>query len=184
MPGEFHGQRSLADYSPWGCTKSDMTEAAKQQLHSCRHCAVGALLSVHSKSHHVFPPLTLVSGFPSHLKPKPTSSPRPLRACRILAHPPPTALASGCSSNTPSAFSWTSCRHGSIRCSRGHGSFPTPSSSSPGCHLSEGLPGPCFQSHSVSVSIPCPASLFCTAPDVTSQEHLLVYLLSDFLPRL
>ena len=27
-PGEFHGQRSLAGYSPWGCNESDTTEAA------------------------------------------------------------------------------------------------------------------------------------------------------------
>ena len=27
LPGESHGQRSLAGYSPWGCTESDMTEA-------------------------------------------------------------------------------------------------------------------------------------------------------------
>ena len=26
LPGEFHGQRSLADYSPWGHRESDMTE--------------------------------------------------------------------------------------------------------------------------------------------------------------
>ena len=26
FPGEFHGQRSLAGYSPWGCKESDMTE--------------------------------------------------------------------------------------------------------------------------------------------------------------
>jgi len=26
LPREFHGQRSLAGYSPWGCKKSDMTE--------------------------------------------------------------------------------------------------------------------------------------------------------------
>ena len=26
MPGEFHGQRSLAGYSPWGRKESDMTE--------------------------------------------------------------------------------------------------------------------------------------------------------------
>ena len=25
-PGEFHGQRSLAGYSPWGCKELDMTE--------------------------------------------------------------------------------------------------------------------------------------------------------------
>ena len=26
LPGEFHGQRSLVSYSPWGCKESDMTE--------------------------------------------------------------------------------------------------------------------------------------------------------------
>ena len=26
LPGEFHGQRSLEGYSPWGCKESDMTE--------------------------------------------------------------------------------------------------------------------------------------------------------------
>ena len=27
LPGESHGQRSLADYSPWVCKKSDTTKA-------------------------------------------------------------------------------------------------------------------------------------------------------------
>ena len=26
LPGEFHGQRSLASYSPWGCKESNTTE--------------------------------------------------------------------------------------------------------------------------------------------------------------
>ena len=26
LPGEFHGQRSLEGYSPWGCKESDRTE--------------------------------------------------------------------------------------------------------------------------------------------------------------
>ena len=26
LPGEFHGQRSLVGYSPWGYQESDMTE--------------------------------------------------------------------------------------------------------------------------------------------------------------
>ena len=26
LPGEFHGQKRLAGYSPWGCKKLDMTE--------------------------------------------------------------------------------------------------------------------------------------------------------------
>ena len=28
LPGKFHGQRSLVDYSPWGCKESDTTEHA------------------------------------------------------------------------------------------------------------------------------------------------------------
>jgi len=28
LPGKFHGQRSLAGYSPWGCNESDTTEDA------------------------------------------------------------------------------------------------------------------------------------------------------------
>ena len=31
LPGEFHGQRSLVSYSPWGCKESDMTE--RHSLH-------------------------------------------------------------------------------------------------------------------------------------------------------
>ena len=26
LSGEFHGQKNLAGYSPWGCKESDMTE--------------------------------------------------------------------------------------------------------------------------------------------------------------
>ena len=33
LPGEFHGQRSLAGYSPWGCKESDMTEWLILSLH-------------------------------------------------------------------------------------------------------------------------------------------------------
>ena len=33
MPGEFHGQRSLAGYSPWGSKERDMTE----QLSTAQH---------------------------------------------------------------------------------------------------------------------------------------------------
>ena len=34
LPGEPHGQRSLAGYSPWGCRESDTTE----QLSLTQHC--------------------------------------------------------------------------------------------------------------------------------------------------
>ena len=29
LPGESHGQRSLVDYSPWGCKESDTTEVTE-----------------------------------------------------------------------------------------------------------------------------------------------------------
>ena len=32
--GEFHGQRILASYSPWGCKESDMTEHALTHTHT------------------------------------------------------------------------------------------------------------------------------------------------------
>ena len=39
LPGESHGQRSLAGYSPWGCKESDTTE----QLSLDRELKYGAL---------------------------------------------------------------------------------------------------------------------------------------------
>ena len=33
LPGEFHGQRRLADYNPWGHKESDMTEWLNIQRH-------------------------------------------------------------------------------------------------------------------------------------------------------
>ena len=32
LHGEFHGQRSLADYSPWDCKESGTTEATEHQV--------------------------------------------------------------------------------------------------------------------------------------------------------
>ena len=32
LPGESHGQRSLAGYSPWGCIESDMTEQLRLRI--------------------------------------------------------------------------------------------------------------------------------------------------------
>ena len=34
LPGEYHGQRSLAGYSPWGCKESDMTEQLSTYMKS------------------------------------------------------------------------------------------------------------------------------------------------------
>ena len=33
LPGEFHGQRSMVGYSPWGCKELDMTEWSDQHFH-------------------------------------------------------------------------------------------------------------------------------------------------------
>ena len=38
LPGVFHGQRSLVDYRPWGCKKSDMTEQPTLHLELKKHC--------------------------------------------------------------------------------------------------------------------------------------------------
>ena len=35
LPGEFHEQRSLAGYSPWGCKELDMTE--RLSMHACKN---------------------------------------------------------------------------------------------------------------------------------------------------
>ena len=40
LRGEFHGQRSLAGYSPWGCKESDTTEQLNK--HIC--CILGKFL--------------------------------------------------------------------------------------------------------------------------------------------
>ena len=55
LPGESHGQRSLAGYSPWGHKESDTTEQLSTAQHSvcivglvfCRaHCSKGLFLYV------------------------------------------------------------------------------------------------------------------------------------------
>ena len=34
LPGEFHGQRSLVGYSPWGCKESDKTDSLRITQHT------------------------------------------------------------------------------------------------------------------------------------------------------
>ena len=38
LPGELHGQRSLAGYSPRGCKESDTTEWRSSRTYTHRHC--------------------------------------------------------------------------------------------------------------------------------------------------
>ena len=40
LPGEFHGQRGLEGYSPWGCKRSDMTEHTDNNLKVCSRIGV------------------------------------------------------------------------------------------------------------------------------------------------
>ena len=42
LPGESHGQRSLAGYNPQGCTESDMTEATQQ---ACMYYVMNVVLN-------------------------------------------------------------------------------------------------------------------------------------------
>ena len=35
LPGESHGQRSLAGYNPWGCTESDWSNLPHMHTRSC-----------------------------------------------------------------------------------------------------------------------------------------------------
>ena len=44
LPGEFHGQRSLAGYSPWGCKELGMTE---QLTHTHTHTHI----YIHTQDH-------------------------------------------------------------------------------------------------------------------------------------
>ena len=48
LPGESHGQRRLAGYSPWGCKQLDMTEATE---HACMASFVVVKLESLIRSH-------------------------------------------------------------------------------------------------------------------------------------
>ena len=52
LPGEFHGQMSLEDYSPWGCKELDTTEGIHTHTHTHTHARARArnpILSVFTK---------------------------------------------------------------------------------------------------------------------------------------
>ena len=48
LPGEFHGQRSLAGYSPWGCKTLDTTErlSLTEGLRGSVHFAEASLIRI------------------------------------------------------------------------------------------------------------------------------------------
>ena len=49
LPGEFHGQRSLAGGSPWGCKQSDTTEQLSVRL--CVHTRTHTHTHAHTHAH-------------------------------------------------------------------------------------------------------------------------------------
>ena len=58
LPGEFHGQRSLEGYSPWGRQESDMTEQLRL-LSSPVQALQSVSLTNHNVSRLLFPVLFL-----------------------------------------------------------------------------------------------------------------------------
>ena len=55
LPGEFHGQRTLAGYSPQGCKKSDMAEQMSLSSVQFNHSVMSDSLRPH-ESQHARPP--------------------------------------------------------------------------------------------------------------------------------
>ena len=51
LPGKFHGQRSLAGYSPWGCKELDMTMRTCTHTHT--HTHTSTLGQGHFGHHHL-----------------------------------------------------------------------------------------------------------------------------------
>ena len=47
LPGKSHGQRSLIDYSPWGCKESDTTEWLHYQIKTILKQETGIFIVVH-----------------------------------------------------------------------------------------------------------------------------------------
>ena len=55
-PGKFHGQRSLAGYSPWGHKGQDTTEQLSPHIHSIKlhyHLRCGSLIPLGLKTGHL-----------------------------------------------------------------------------------------------------------------------------------
>ena len=64
LSGEHNGQRSLASYSPWGCTESDTTEATLHTYTSVLFLANWSTCPSHITQRKVLP-LTIVKCCPS-----------------------------------------------------------------------------------------------------------------------
>ena len=84
LPGEFHGQRSLAGYHPWGYKESDTTE---QLTLSCRYHQCPKLLGTSVlgwKARAISSETAPVSRPPTSLHPQPALSGLCLCSCTLL----------------------------------------------------------------------------------------------------
>ena len=55
LPGESHGQRSLAGYSPWGCKELDTTEQLSVYTHTHTHTHTHAHINIPQGHRHINP---------------------------------------------------------------------------------------------------------------------------------
>ena len=51
LPGKSYGQRSLVDYSLWGCKKSHNLATEQQQIEWYGECHVNQALQIHIPTH-------------------------------------------------------------------------------------------------------------------------------------
>ena len=98
LPGESHGQRSLAGYNPQSCTESDTAEATE---HACMYYQKGIHFS---------------SKLKSRLESSPVSTPRqhPRYSAALLYLPIVMVWIGGRSIKGSEAPKWTSCVFGSL----------------------------------------------------------------------
>ena len=96
LPGDSHGQRNLAGYSPWGLKESDMTEAAAAWKYSeawVKHCIYGLLLLF---SHPVMSESLRPHGLQHTRLPSPSPSPRACSNSGPLSRMPSNSLVLCC----------------------------------------------------------------------------------------
>ena len=63
LPGEFHGQRSLVNYSPWGCKTQDITEWLTLSLFNHKCFSDGCMLFFDIQNMDIFVLFFLSSSF-------------------------------------------------------------------------------------------------------------------------
>ena len=59
LPGEFHGQGSLVDYSPWGHKELDMTEQVTHSKYFSKNSSIFWLHAQKNPFYHIFSTIQL-----------------------------------------------------------------------------------------------------------------------------